>query len=128
MTALRVSVGKVGNHFKFFSVLMMFQFFSLLVPEVMIHYILQEVTVKIQILLRMLLVRHLGTGSLDHTGCPQDLNFVNVNILRSSWVDDRLIRQVSRVIDGVTSCRRLQKSGRRRSTSRHRQKKPPLVE
>ena len=69
---------------------MVFELLGLLPPEVVLHHIDQQGVVVVEILLRVVLVRHLGAGRLHHAGHSDGLDLLIVHVLRPAWVDDWL--------------------------------------
>ena len=54
----------MGDHSLLFPVVVMLELLGLLVPQVVLHHVQQVIVVVIKILLRVRLVRDLGTRSL----------------------------------------------------------------
>ena len=61
----------MGDHSLLFPVVVMLKLLGLLVPQVVLHHVQEVIVVVIQILLRVRLVRDLGTRSLKiiHSVC-----------------------------------------------------------
>ena len=59
-----VAGGDVGDHSLLFPVVVMLKLLGLLVPQVVLHHVQEVIVVVIKILLRVRLVRDLGTRSL----------------------------------------------------------------
>lgn len=88
---------KVWNHFVFLSMFVMFEHLGVLVPEVVMHHLVQQVCVEIHVFLWMELVWYCSTASLNHTLCAQNFYLVYIKMflgVSTSRVDDNLVNFV----------------------------------